>query len=478
MSTFLVLIGYFAILFGVGYLSARRRQLTSSDFLIGSRSMNYWLTALAAHASDMSSWLFMGYPAMVFLQGSFSAWTAVGLVACMFLNWQLVATKIRVLSAQYNAVTFSSFFESHFKDTSGRIRIVTAVMSLLFYTIYISSGLMGMAILLESLFGLPYVAGVVIGIGCVVPYLAMGGFITLAWIDLFQGVFLMSVVITVPLAILSKIGGWSGIEQAASLKAVSLSLVPDFSARTWLEILGMTLGWGLGYFGQPHIVTKFMGIRRVEEIHKSKYIGMSWMILSMGAATLVGLVGLAYFQGNLSNPEEVFVRMVKESFPLFLSSLILCSVVATTINAMSAQALALSSTLTEDFYKKVLRKDASSAQTLRVARLSILGIMLLAALIALSKASSINSLVFYAWSGLGSSFGPLMLLSLYSKRINRYGAWGGIITGGILSALWPYLNSFLKLPIPSMLPGFLLSFFSILLISRFTGSYVVQRETR
>lgn len=464
MQPFFALTSYFILLLGIGFFSSRR-QLTSSDFLIGNRSLNYWLTALAAHASDMSSWLFMGYPATVFLRGSFSAWTALGLIFCMFLNWQLVAKKIRILSAQYNSVTFSSFFEARFRDDSGRIRIVTAAMSLLFYTIYISAGLMGMAILLESLFGLPYIAGVIVGICSVVPYMMMGGFITLAWIDLFQGFFLMGAVIAVPLVLLPKIGGWSGIAEASALQQISLSLFPDFSLKTWLDILSLALGWGLGYFGQPHIVTKFMGISRVEEIHKSKYIGMGWMILSIGAATLVGLVGIAYFRGSLSNPEEVFVRMVKECFPLFLGSLILCSVVATTINAMSAQALVLSSTLTEDFYKKVLRKNATSSELLRMARLSILFIMLLAGLIALCRASSINNLVFYAWAGLGSSFGPLMLLSLYSKKINKYGAWSGIITGGVMSALWPYLNSFFKLPVPSMLPGFLLSFFSILLIS-------------
>jgi len=477
MYAFLALACYFIFLLGIGFVSSRRK-LTSSDFLIGDRSLNYWLTALAAHASDMSSWLFLAYPATVFLHGGFSAWTALGLIFCMYLNWQLVARKIRTLSAKYNSVTFSSFFEARFSDDSGRIRIVTAAMSLLFYTIYISAGLMGMALLLESLFGLPYIAGVGVGICCVVPYMMMGGFITLAWIDLFQGFFLMGAVIAVPLALLPKIGGWSGVVEAAALQQISLSLFPDFSAKTWLNILSLALGWGLGYFGQPHIVTKFMGIRRAEEIHKSKYIGMGWMTLSIGAATLVGLVGIAYFRGSLSNPEEVFVRMVKESFPLFLGSLILCSVVATTINAMSAQALALSSTLTEDLYKKIVRKEATSGELLRVARLSILFIMLLAGLIALLRASTINNLVFYAWSGLGSSFGPLLLLSLYSKKINKYGAWSGIITGGVMSALWPYLNCFFKLPIPSMLPGFLLSFFSILLISRLRGGYALQRETR
>lgn len=463
----LAVICYFAVLLMVGFFSYRK-HISATDFIIGNRSMNYWLTALAAHASDMSSWLFMGYPAVIFTGGLFSGWAAIGLILFMFLNWQLIAPKIRVATEQYNSLTFSSFFESRLADTSGMIRVFTAIMSLIFYTIYISAGLVGLGLLLETLFNLNYYWGVLIGIVIVVPYVFSGGYTTLAWIDLFQGFFLMAVIIFVPFFMFHKVGGWAGVTSAVSAKHLPMTLLPDFSAKTILELLSMTAGWGLGYFGQPHIVTKFMGIRNVHEISKSKMIGMTWMILSLSAATLVGLVGIAYFNHGLKDTELVFIEMVKDSFPPFLVGLILCAVLAATINAMSSQVLVLSSSITEDFYKRIFRKTASSKELLVVARVGVIVVSLIAFVIAYGKVSTIYSLVLYAWSGLGSSFGPLLLLSLYWKGINKYGAWAGILSGGILAGIWPYINKFLPVTIPAMIPGFTVSFVLIVLVSLIT----------
>ncbi len=460
----LAVICYLIALFAIGFFSYRK-HLSSADFIIGSRSMNYWLTALAAHASDMSSWLFMGYPAVIFTGGIFHSWTAVGLLLFMFLNWQLVAPKIRVATEQYNSLTFSSFFESRLTDTSGMIRVFTALISLVFYTIYISAGLVGLGLLLNTLFNVPYDWGVLIGILVVVPYVFMGGYLTLAWIDLFQGFFLMGVIIFVPLFVLDNVGGWTGVREAMTLKHLSTTLFPDFSTKTLLEILGMVAGWGLGYFGQPHIVTKFMGIRNVHEIKKSKWVGMSWMVLSLGAATLVGLVGIAFFKEGLSNTELVFVNIVKNSFSPFFIGLILCAILAATINAMSSQVLVLSSSLTEDFYKRIFRKNASSKELLIVARGGVIIASLVAFLIAYGNISSIYSLVLYAWSGLGSAFGPLLLLSLYWKKVTKQGAWAGILSGGIVAGIWPYFDKVESLHIPSLLPGFFTSLGLIVLIS-------------
>lgn len=462
------IICYFIILLAIGCLSYRK-HLSNADFIIGNRSLNYWLTALAAHASDMSSWLFMAYPALIFAQGVYGSWAAIGLIVFMFLNWQLIAPKIRVATEQFNSLTFSSFFESRLADTSGLIRIFTALMSIFFYTIYISSGLVGLGLLIETLFGINYYIGILIGIIIVVPYVFSGGYVTLAWIDLFQGLFLMAVIILVPLYILPHVGGWNSIVAASQAKHFSLSLFPNFKGSTLLEIIFTATGWGLGYFGQPHIVTKFMGIRNVSEIKKSKYIGMSWMLLSLAAATLVGLVGSAYFKGGIQDPEQIFVQMVKDLFHPLLIGFILCAVLAATINAMSSQVLVLSSNLTEDFYKRMIRKHASSKELLLISRLGVLLVSLIAFGIAYAKLSTIYSLVLYAWSGLGSSFGPLLLLTLYSGRVNKYGAWAGIIGGGAVSALWPYFNKFSPLTIPSLLPGFATGFLLILLISHLTA---------
>jgi sodium/proline symporter len=469
----LAVLCYFTLLLAIGVFSYRK-HISATDFIIGNRSLNYWLTALAAHASDMSSWLFMGYPAVILTGGLFNAWSAIGLIIFMFLNWQLIAPKIRVATEQYNSLTFSSFFESRLADTSGLIRVFTAIMQLVFYTIYISSGLVGLGVLLETLFGLDYYIGILIGIVIVVPYVFTGGYVTLAWIDLFQGFFLMLVIILVPLFIMPKLGGWHGVIQAVTAQKLTTSLFPDFSAKTIFEIIAMTAGWGLGYFGQPHIVTKFMGIRNVHEIGKSKLIGMSWMIISLSAATLVGMVGIAFFHGTLANPEEVFIEMVRQSFAPFLIGFILCAVLAATINAMSSQVLVLSSSLTEDFYKRIFNKTASSKELLIVSRIGVILVSIVAYLIAYGKVSSIYSLVLYAWSGLGSAFGPLLLLSLYWRKVNKFGAWSGILAGGIVAGVWPYINKFISFPIPAMLVGFTCSLILLVVVSLGTQKHTAS----
>lgn len=457
----LAVVCYFALLTSIA-ISSYKRHLTATDFIIGGRSLNYWLTALAAHASDMSSWLFMGYPATIFVTGLFNVWAAIGLVIFMFLNWQILAPKLRIATEMYNSLTLSSFFESRLADTSGLIRIFTAALSIIFYTIYISAGLVGLGILLEVLFQIPYSWGIFIGICVVIPYVFAGGYLTLAWIDLFQGIFLMLVIVATPIFLLYKLGGWNPLFQAMVAKNLSFSLLPNLSLDSILHIIYMVFGWGLGYFGQPHIITKFMGIREVKEMKKSQYIGMSWMILSISASTLVGLVGILYFQQGLNDPQQLFVLMVKNSFTPFIAGFILCGVLAATINAMSAQVLVLSSNISEDFYKRLIRKTASSKERLLVARVGVILVGCIAFFIAYAKISTIYSLVMYAWSGLGCSFGPLILLCLYWKKVHKYGAWSGILTGGITAAIWPYFNA----TIPSMIPGFFMGLVAIYIISK------------
>lgn len=458
---------YFALLLAIGFFSYKK-HISASDFIIGDRSLNYWLTALAAHASDMSSWLFMGYPALIFAKGVPGAWAAVGLISCMFLNWQFIAPKIRVATEQYNSLTFSSFFESRLADTSGVIRIVTALILIFFYTTYISSGLVGLGLLLETLFNLDYAIGILIGLFIVVPYVFTGGYVTLAWIDLFQGIFLMCVIIFVPFYVLPQVGGWEGVKSSLDFQHLSLSFFPDLSGAALLTTFFTAASWGLGYFGQPHIITKFMGIKNVSEMPKSKYIGMSWMILSLGAATLVGLIGIAFFKAGLTDPEQVFIQMVRQVFHPFIIGLVLCAVLAATINAMSSQVLVLSSSLTEDFYKRLIRKNATSQELLLVSRFGVIVVAFIAFVIAYGQFSSIYSLVLYAWSGLGASFGPLLILSLYSKRVNKYGAWAGITSGGVVAASWDYFNKFFPIQIPAMILGFTIGIFAILIVSHLT----------
>ena len=454
---------YFLFLLAIGFFSYQK-QMSASGFILGNRSMNSWLTALAAHASDMSSWLFMAYPAAIFTKGVIGTWTAIGLIICMYLNWRIIAPKIRVATEKFNSMTFSSFFESRFKDNSGWIRVFSALVIIVFYTIYISAGLTTLGCTLELLFKLKYVVGVVIGLMIVVPYVFSGGYLTLAWIDLCQGLFLMCVIIAIPLCLLPQVGGWSAISDSLVLNNLTSHLLPDFSGTTIISIISLAFGWGLGYFGQPHIVTKFMGIKNVSDIPTSKWIGMTWMVLSLGAATLVGLVGIAFFNGQLANPELVLIEMVKKSFSPLILGFVLCAIIAAAINAMSSQILVLSSSLAEDLYKKLWRTHASSKEILFISRMGILLVTCVAFLIAFRQTNTIYELVLYAWSGIGASFGPLVILSLYAKKTNKYGAWAGILTGGITSALWPLFDKTLA----PLIPGFFLSMLSIVAISYLT----------
>ncbi len=433
------LVGYFFLLFIVIFFSYQK-QKSDSDFIIGGRSLNFWLTALSAHASDMSSWLFLAYPAMLFTQGVFASWTAIALVLCMFLNWHFIAPKIRTVTEQMNSLTISAYFESRFADTSKSVRLASSFMSVLFYTFYVSSGLVALGILVESLFGLNYHVGISIGLGIVVIYVFLGGYRTVAWIDLFQGLFLLGVIVFIPLLLLWDIGGLAPVMEAVRANHLSTSLIPTWSLSTLTQIFFITAGWGLGYFGQPHIITKFMGIRKVSEMHKAKYVGISWQIIALTGATLIGLLGVYCFPQGLQEPEQVILNIVKTTLPSFFSGLVLCAILAATTNVMAAQILIVASNLAEDFYKKLFRKHADATELLWVSRAAVLVIGTIAFTVAFFKVTTIYKLVLYSWSGLGSSFGPLLILSLYTRQINRFGALAGILVGGITAAVWPYFD--------------------------------------
>ncbi len=467
-SSVLAFFLYIAILFVIGFASKKRNQ-TSRDFILGSRKMSFWLTALAAHASDMSSWIFMAYPAVIFALGLSQAWTAIGLTVFMFLNWQFVAPKLRTMTESYESLTLSSFFESRFSDTTGLIRVVTVIASMIFYTIYISGGLVALGLLTETLFGLSYITGITLGILIIIPYLFIGGYITLAWTDFFQGLFLLSVIVFVPLYAYFHLGGSEVIVNAIQAKQDFEGFIPDFSFKTLFSILFLTCGWGLGYFGQPHIVTKFMGIKNVNEMPKSKWVGITWQAISLSAATLVGIVAIAFYsKTGIENNQLIFIEMALQLFTPFVATFILCAILGATITCMDSQILVLASNLSEDFYKRILRKEASSKELLVVSRISILIVALISFSIACSTSSTIFSLVSFAWFGLGASFGPLVLFSLYSKRANRIGAWGGLISGTLVAIFWPLINKNFAFEVPSIIPGFIISSFTIWALSSIT----------
>lgn len=466
--------GYFAVILLIAFLSYRKQQ-SDSDFIIGNRSLNFWLTALSAHASDMSSWLFLAYPAEIFSQGVFYAWAAIGLTGFMFLNWQFIAPRIRTVTEQLGSLTLNSYFETRFGDKSGAIRVVSAIMAILFYTFYITSGLYALGILVESLFGLSYFLGISFGLCIVVIYVFMGGYKTVAWIDLFQGFFLLGVIVFIPLFLLIKFGGPAPILDAVALKGISTSLFPNFEPKTLWQILMITAGWGLGYFGQPHIITKFMGISRVSDMHKAKWLGISWQTIALLSATWIGLIGVYMFPSGLQESQEVILDIVKTTFAPFFAGLVLCAILAATTNVMAAQILVVASNLAEDLYKRVFRKEASPFELLCVTRGSVVFIAFVGFIIAVFKITTIFQLVLYAWSGLGASFGPLLLLSLYMKNINRYGAFAGILVGGLTAAVWPLFHD--PLGIGSMVAGFSISIIAILGVSALTRPKIAEIES-
>jgi SSS family solute:Na+ symporter len=466
--TILAFLIYFTLLLAIG-LIFHQRQTSSTDFIMGNRSLNFWLVALSAHASDMSAWLFMAFPMTIFLLGVPHAWIALGLLIGMFLNWHFVAPKLRSLTEKYDCYTLSSFFEKRFEDHSGIIRLLSAIVMIIFLTHYLSAGLIAMGYLLESLFGLNYLFGLSVALFVVILYTFVGGFTTVAWTDLFQGIFLLLMILLVPAIALIKIGGWDSIQAAAQQQDIPLSLLADTSFESLLTIFSLALGWGLGYFGMPHVITKFMGIKDVSEMYKSKWIGMSWQLIALSAAALIGMIGIAYFPQGLEKPEMVFVEMVKDLFHPFFAGFILCAVIAANLSTMDSQILVCSSIIGEDLFKHFHSTPPSDKKVLWVSKFSVICIALLALLLASKKSSTIADTVLYSWSGLGSAFGPLVLMSLYSNTINRYGAIAGIITGTVVVMIWPSLNPYLlKQNLLPMIPGFFMSLLSIYLVSKWT----------
>lgn len=455
---------YLLTLIFIGWY-CHKRQTSEGEFIMGNRSLNFWLTAFSAHASDMSAWLFMAFPAAIYVAGLTQAWTALGLIVGMFLNWQFVAKALRVQTEKFHSYTLPTYFENRFHDRSGVLRVLTAVMTVIFLTCYLSAGLMAMGFLFESIFGLDYYIGLTIATFVAVNYMFFGGYVTVAWVDLFQALFLLAMIMIVPIVgYFALPNGLQGIQAALTEKGISSRPFDDMAIKLLLSI-----GWGLGYFGQPHILTKFMGIRDPAQMHKSKYVGMTWQILALGAATAVGYIGIGLFPQLLPNSELIFVEIVKTHFYPFVAGLILCGIIAANMSTMDSQILVCASVISEDFYKHLVHQKATTKDRLIVSRASVVIVALISLLIAFYRSASILDTVFYAWSGLGSAFGPLTLMALYSKITTKQGAIAGILVGGVVAGLWPTVNHlFTERTIPEMIPGFALSLISIYVVSWLT----------
>ena len=452
-----------------------RKQKQASDFMLGSRTLNYWVTAIATHASDMSTWLFMAFPGLVFRQGLFACWTAIGLLIGMFIAWTYIAPKLRSRTAQHNSPTLASFFEAHFQDSSGILKIVSAVITLVFFTFYISSGIVGLGRTIEITLGIDYHVGILVGTIVVALYTLLGGFLAVAWNDFIQGMFVLVILLGVPVVAVMATGGVSQtLATITQQKAFALTLFPDFSLSTIGHIIISALGWGLGYFGLPHVLVNFMGIDDVNNMKKARNMGMAWQIISLGGAIAIGMIGIAYFaQTGLAQSEYVFIMMAKDLFAPFVAGLVLCGILAAAITTMDSQILVSASTIAEDLYKKFFNKNASPEKVLTISRLGGFAITLCSFLLAYNNDKSILDLVYYAWAGLGGSFGPLVIASLYWKRLTTQGALAGMVAGAVTAGIWPHLHTSLPGDF-ALIPAFIMSFVCMYLVTCMTSKKAVS----
>lgn len=457
---------YFTLVFGVAIIS-KYKSKSSNDLILGDRSLNFWVTALSAHASDMSSWLFLAFPVSLYVGGLSQCWVAIALVVGMFLNWHIVAPRLRKTTEALDATTISGFFAKCYPEKGNSIRIVSTLAALLFLTYYMSAGMIGVGLVFESIFHIDYMVGLIFATGIVIAYTFIGGFVSVAWADLFQGLFLLAVIILVPFFALEHVGGLSTVTLKMAENNLSLNLFgPSVS---WKDIIYPFFAWGLGYFGMPHIITKFMAIKNPKELVKAKYVGVSWQIMSLGASAFCGIVAVAFFQAPLANPEVLFIEMSKALFSPIILGFAMCGIVAATISTMDAQILVAASMASEDLLTPIFKSQNLKFKNF-LFRSSVVTLSFIALMIASSKSATIMDTVYYSWSGLGASFGPLMLSTLYSKRITARGAYWGIIAGALSSALFPTINILLTQRgiidhLPSLIVAFPLSLITIWTIS-------------
>ncbi|WP_180171457.1 sodium/proline symporter PutP [Acinetobacter sp. YH12023] len=466
--TLVTFIFYILAMLAIG-LYAYKATHNFDEYILGGRSLGSVVTALSAGASDMSGWLLMGLPGAIYLSGLSEAWIAIGLIIGAWLNWLIVAGRLRVHTEyQNNALTLPDYFTSRFADRKKILRIISAVVILVFFAIYCASGMVAGARLFESLFGWNYTTALWIGAIATISYVCIGGFLAISWTDTFQaGLMIFALLITPIIAYLAL--GDNSQNLAAVLETARPQASNLFEGLSTVAILS-SMAWGLGYFGQPHILVRFMAADSVKSIPNARRIGMTWMILCLGGAVAVGYIGIAYFQVHPelasvvnANPETVFMELTKILFNPWIAGIILAAILAAVMSTLSCQLLVCSTTLTEDLYKGFIRKNASQKELVWIGRAMVLAIAVFAITFAMNPASKVLGLVAYAWAGFGAAFGPLIILSLLWKRMTLNGAIIGMIVGAVTVIVWKnYLG---HLGLYEIIPGFIFSAISIVVVS-------------
>ncbi len=435
-----------------------------SDYVLGGRGLNPVVAALSAGASDMSGWLLLGLPGLMFSTGISGSWIAIGLTIGAFLNWHYIARPLRIFTEKLDdSITIPGFLANRFQD--GKLRIISAIVILIFYTLYASSGLVGGAKLFEATFNLDYQTALIIGTIVIVSYTFLGGYNAVSWTDFFQGTLMMLALLVVPIVVITEIGGL--YETIHIVREINPDYLNIWTGTSLIGLLSL-LAWGLGYFGQPHILVRFMSINKAENVNKAKAVGMSWMIISIVGSLMVGFFGIAYVAANhvdLQDAEKIFIRLSELLLNPWIAGFVLAAILAAIMSTIDSQLLVSSSCLTRDIYEKVIKQNASDKELVWIGRATVIAIAVIAYYISTNQDSSVLSLVAYAWAGFGAAFGPLIILSLYNKNISSQGAIAGMITGAATVLIWKQISGGI-FDLYELLPGFVFALISILIFSK------------
>lgn len=487
-----VLIAFGVYLIGMVFVGAvyMRRNNNSEDYFLGGRNLGGFVAALSAQASDMSGWLLMGLPGAVYAFGTGQAWIAIGLFIGTVCNWLFISARLRRYTIRANnSLTLPMFFENRFHDRKRILLSVSSIIIVIFFLVYTASALAAGGKLFNSIFKIDYRVALTIGTIVILIYTFMGGFMAVCVTDFIQGTLMLVGLLAVPLIAYSTLSGnISDILNQSGVAGGSASFVNLFENNgepiRAVDIIS-NLAWGLGYFGMPHILVRFMAVRDEKELKKSKTVAIIWVALSLGFACFIGVIGRAYLYpvilgaDGAASTENVFIEMITKMFTSqfalpFVGGIFLCGILAAIMSTADSQLLVTASSVAEDIYKGVVKKDAKDEKVLMVSRVTVLAVAVLAYLIALNPNNSIMTLVSDAWAGFGSAFGPIVLLSLFWKRTNFYGALTGIVSGAATVIVWDYLPVMngqtigVATGLYSLVVGFAVSFCCIVLVSLLT----------
>ncbi len=455
---------YLCMMIFIGFYFYEKKS-SVEKYILGGRGLGSWVTAMSAQASDMSGWLLMGLPGSIYAAGSGDTWCAIGLAVGTFFNWILVAPRLRVYSEVTDSITVPQFMGNRLNDPTGILRLVAALVTLGFFAIYAGSGLVAAGKLFESMFGIPYAGAVIIGAVVVLVYTLSGGFLAVCYTDLIQGILMFIAIVIIPLLAVRSLSDGA---IAASLEArnLSISLLPkEISLVALITFIVSPFVWGLGYFGQPHIIVRFMGISSHKALKKSTIIAMIWVVISLAAAIVIGIIGIGMYPDPTTiDAEKVFIKMIGQLCNPWIGGIFLAAIMAAIMSTIDSQLLSASSALSQDFYKMLIRKDATEREMLNVNRIFVVVIMIFATSIALANLNTIFKIVQFAWGGFGAAFGPVILFSLYSRKMTWQSGLVGMIVGTAVMLGWKFspLGPYMY----EILPGFLANAIAIAVVNR------------